>query len=124
MQNRRNEARLLCADLIELIWSEPSGQEQRRVANLEDICPGGMSLQLEVPVHVGKRVRVLYREVELVGVVRYAIFRNKAYFIGLELDENSRWSVRHFVPQHLLDPRKLLQRLLPEPETATPRWVN
>src|SRR5581483_1252339 len=105
MQDRRNEARLLCADLIEVMWSEPDGREQRRVANLEDISAAGMSLQLEIPVHAGTRVRVLYGQVELTGIVRYAVYRNKAFFIGVQLDESTRWSVRHFVPRHLLDPR-------------------
>jgi hypothetical protein len=123
MQDRRTDTRLLCADLIELIWCDPGGQEQRKVANLEDISPQGMSLQLESPVHVGTQVRVIYGEKELTGLIRYAIYRNHAYFVGVELDQNSRWSIRQFVPQHLLDPRGLVQRLS-KPQAQAQRWVN
>lgn len=124
MHNRRSDIRLLCADLIELVWCDPSGVEHRRIANLEDISHKGMSLQLEVPVHVGTKVRVLYGKIELAGIVRYAVYRNKAYFIGVELDEDSRWSVRQFIPRHLLDPRRLIQKFLPKAEPAASRWVN
>jgi hypothetical protein len=124
MQDRRRHTRLLCADLIEVIWRDHTGEEKRRIANLEDISEKGMSLQLECAIHAGTPVRVLYGEVELRGLIRYAVYKNQAYFVGVELEEASRWSVRHFIPEHLFDPRKLLQRLrAPKAEPAT-RWVN
>jgi|SRR5579883_208792 hypothetical protein len=124
MHDRRRDTRLLCADLIEVIWHDFNHQEKRKIANLEDISEKGMSLQLECSIHVGTPVRVLYGQVELTGLIRYAVYRNQAFFVGVQLDEQSRWSVRHFIPEHLFDPRKLLQRLrAPQAEPAT-RWVN
>ncbi len=112
MQERRTDTRLLCADLIELIWDDATGQERRRIANLEDISRSGMSLQLEVPIHVGTSIRVRSGEQEFVGIVRYALYRDHAYFLGIELNQNSQWSARMFVPQHLLDPREAVRRPL------------
>jgi hypothetical protein len=124
MQDRRSDTRLLCADLIEVIWFDSNHQERRKIANLEDISEKGMSLQLECPIHVGTVIRVLYGQVKLTGLIRHAAYRNKAYFVGVELDEKSRWSVRHFIPEHLFDPRKLLRRVcMPQSEMAS-RWVN
>ena len=110
MQERRKNTRLLCADLVELIWSDFAGEEKRRVGNLEDISSCGMSIQVETAIHVGTRMRILCGERELTGIVRYALYRDESYFIGVQLDENSRWSVRHFVPQHILDPRQIIDR--------------
>lgn len=110
MQERRMDARLLCADLVELIWSDFSGEEKRRIGNLEDISACGMSIQVETAIHVGTHMRILCGERELTGIVRYALYRDDSYFIGVQLDENSRWSVRHFVPQHILDPRQIIDR--------------
>jgi hypothetical protein len=122
MQERRNDARLLCADLIELIWNDHSGQEQRRVGNLEDISSSGMSLQLEMPVRVGTPIRMRCGEKELTGTVRHAEHRENAYFIGVEFEKNNRWSARDFVPQHLFDPRQILRR--PAGQRPASKWVN
>ncbi|HEX4165980.1 MAG TPA: hypothetical protein VHZ55_10955 [Bryobacteraceae bacterium] len=112
MHERRIDTRLLCADLVELIWVDEAGQEHRRIGNLEDISLCGMCLQLEAPLLPGCRVRALYNAGELSGVVRYAVFRDGAHFVGVELDADSTWSAERFVPQHLLDPRDLLHRVL------------
>ena len=112
MHERRIDNRLLCADLVELIWLDETGREQRRVGNLEDISLCGMCLQLEAPLLPGSRVRVLYSAGELSGVVRYAVCRDSAHFVGVQLDADCKWSTEEFVPQHLLDPRDLLHRVL------------
>ncbi|MDQ2840467.1 MAG: hypothetical protein M3Y72_05400 [Acidobacteriota bacterium] len=111
-QERRTDTRLLCADLVELIWAEASGKENRRIGNLEDISLCGVCLQLELPIHVGTRVRMLYGGGELAGIVRYALYRDEAHFIGVEFDGDTKWSAKHFIPRHLLDPRELMDRAM------------
>ncbi len=112
MQERRTDNRLLCADLVEVIWVDPMGQERRKIGNLEDISLCGLCIQLEMPVRIGSRIRMLYRDGELSGTVRYSSYRDQACFIGVELDEESRWSVKQFVPEHLLDPRELVDNVM------------
>ena len=112
MQERRENERLLCAELVQLVWEDPGGCERRKIANLEDISLCGLCLQLETVLGVGTRLRVLYGDGELVGIVRYATHRDGAYFLGVQLDDSSRWSTRHFRPQHLLDPSELVARVL------------
>jgi hypothetical protein len=55
-------------------------------------------------------MRITYPKGELVGIVRYCVFREIGYFLGVEFEDGCRWSQRHFRPQHLLDPRKLVIR--------------
>jgi hypothetical protein len=103
--------RLLCADLVEVIWTF-GGRTERRVANLEDISLAGICLQLEKDLQPDTKVIVRYGDGALVGVVRYCTHRDMGYFIGVELSESSRWSTLHYKPEHLLDPRDLLDGAL------------
>src|SRR4051794_13603393 len=103
MQERRIDDRLLCAELVEVTWEE-SLRQQRRVANLEDISPSGLCLHMEKPIAIGTRVGVRYGRGEFVGSVRYCLFREIGYFLGIEFGESSRWSTEYFRPQHLLNP--------------------
>ena len=125
MHERRIDLRLLCADIVELIWCDSTGRERRRLGNLEDISASGMCLQLEQPLQTGTRIRVIYGKGELVGIVRYSVLRDRAYVVGLKFDESSRWSPDEFRPQHLLDPRQLVNQILMQKEdTAASRMVH
>jgi hypothetical protein len=110
MLDRRVEARLLCSDLVDVEWKDKTSRVRRCVANLEDISLSGACLQLDRPIPLGSPMRITYPKGELVGTVRYCVFREIGYFLGVEFEDGCRWSQRQFRPQHLLDPRKLVIR--------------
>ncbi len=112
MNERRIENRLLCAELVELIWKDDLGRTRRRVANLEDISLSGICLQIESALAAGTEVKMHYGDGELAGIVRYCVFRDFGYFLGVELSEGCRWSTQHFRPQHLLDPQELVRQAM------------
>ena len=58
MEERRNGARLLCAELVEVSWEDDSHRIQRRVANLEDISLSGVCLHIEKPILEGTEIVV------------------------------------------------------------------
>jgi hypothetical protein len=66
---------------------------------------------METPVQVNSRVAVKHSKGELSGRVRYCVFREIGYFVGVEFDPGSEWNTRSFRPMHLLDPRRLQSRL-------------
>lgn len=109
MLDRRVETRMLCADLVDLHWKDQTGRTRRVVANLEDISLSGACLQLDKPIPLGTKVRITYPKGELEGCIRYCVFREIGYFLGVEFEPNNRWSMRHYRPQHLLDPRRLVR---------------
>jgi hypothetical protein len=111
MMDRRIEPRMLCADLVDVQWRDQSGRTRRGVANLEDISLSGACLQVDRPVPLGTGFRISYPNGELMGTVKYCVFREIGYFLGIEFEPGSRWSQRHFRPQHLLDPRRLVGRV-------------
>jgi hypothetical protein len=110
MMDRRVEPRMLCADLVDVHWKDQAGRSRHGVANLEDISLSGACLQVDKPVPLGTPMRMGYPNGELMGVVKYCVFREIGYFLGIEFEQGQRWSQRHFRPQHMLDPRRLINR--------------
>jgi hypothetical protein len=105
---RRNESRLMCAELVEVTWTDVTGRLRKRVANLEDISLSGVCLQVESPILRGTQVKVQYGDGELVGSIRYCTSRDMAFFLGIQFEDGCKWSTKHFRPQHLLDPQLLV----------------
>ena len=113
---------MLCADLVDFHWKDSNGRKRRSVANLEDISVSGACLQVDRPIPLGTSVYVSYPNGELNGVVKYCIFREIGYFLGVEFDSDSRWSQTDFRPRHMLDPRSLMARTINriQPEDQPP----
>lgn len=110
MVDRRFEPRLLCADMVDVCWKDKGGRNKKSVANLEDISLSGACLQVDSPIPLETVIRITHAKGELAGIVKYCVFRDIGYFLGIEFEPGSRWSLKHFKPQHLLDPRHLVLR--------------
>jgi hypothetical protein len=109
-QERRLEPRLLCADLIDVWWVDESGQTHKALANLEDISNSGVCLQVDGPVPYETLLHIGNTKTELEGRVRYCVFRDTGFFVGVRFEPGFRWDRQHFRPKHLLDPRTLILR--------------
>jgi hypothetical protein len=102
MQEKRSEVRLLCADMVDVSWKD--GNRKRRTTGLlEDISTSGACLQLEGPVPEGTELRWCSDGREFKGSVRYCVYLEIGYFVGIQFAPNSKWSKRIYKPQHLLD---------------------
>ena len=121
MFERRIEMRMLCADLVDLQWKDKSGRTRRAIANLEDISISGACLQVERPIPLGTLVKVTYPKGELICRIKYCVFREIGYFLGVEFEDGSKWTEREFKPQHMLDPRKLVPKV---PSRKSPQSTN
>ncbi len=98
----------MCADLVEIEWRDGNGRTQQAVANLEDISTLGACLQVEVEIPLRTVVRMTVMKNEYVGEIRYCVFREFGYFLGVQFEPGVKWSSRAFKPLHLFDPRRLL----------------
>ena len=101
---------MLCADLVDVQWKDKNGRIRRVVANLEDISLSGACLQVESPIPAETTLRISYPKGELQGKVCYCVFREIGYFLGVEFEPGFQWSLRQYRPQHLLDPRRLIEQ--------------
>jgi hypothetical protein len=100
---RRTEPRLWCSELVEVFWTE-RGRHKRAPAVLEDISHKGACLQIDVHVTSGTKVRIEHPSQTLEGEIRYCIYRETGYFVGVKFDDGFLWNEKLFQPQHLLDP--------------------
>ena len=96
--------------MVEVCWKEHSGRKYRSTALLEDISRSGMCLQFETPIPIGTQVHIHTPGEKLDGTVRYCVYREIGYFVGIELEKSSPWSRQQFEPQHLLDLQELVLR--------------
>ena len=110
MQERRSEVRMLCADLVEVCWTDRTEKKQRAMALLEDISPSGACLQVETALPPGVEIRWGSPRQRFTGWVRYCVYREIGYFVGVEFAGKSRWSKRIYRPQHLLDLKQLVEK--------------
>jgi hypothetical protein len=108
MTDRRAETRMLCADLVRVEWELHDGAPQSATANLEDISPTGACLQMEAPIPPEATLVVQHRRGVLHGRVKYCVFREIGYFIGVAFDTGTKWSPQEFEPEHMLDLRELV----------------
>ncbi|MBI3678889.1 MAG: hypothetical protein HY235_00535 [Acidobacteria bacterium] len=104
---RRIEPRLWCSDLVQVWWKDAGKWRRRGTAVLEDISHCGACVQLELPLSQGAEVRIKHPAWKVEGQVRYCVYRDDGYFIGVLLREDSKWSEGLFRPKHLMDPARV-----------------
>jgi hypothetical protein len=112
MQERRNNDRMLCAQLVELVYRDSAGVRRRRIVNLDDISRAGACIQSDVAISEGTDVRLHCGSDEFEGTVRYCGFRDGSYFLGLEFAGNTHWCREEFEPEHLLNPKELVEKAM------------
>jgi hypothetical protein len=108
MDERRSEVRMLCADMLEVAWKDSTGKIGKATALLEDISPSGACLQLETAIPLASEIRWTSPKQEFKGHVRYCVYREIGYFVGVEFASAVRWSTRRYKPQHLLNLQNLV----------------
>ena|SRR5262245_49209321 len=112
MLRERSEARMLCADLVDVRWKDKSGRLRKATAVLEDISSSGACVQLDGPIPTDTFIKIRHRKGQLQGQVRYCVYRDIGYFVGLQFVPESKWSRKEFEPEHMLDMSRLLARSL------------
>ena len=101
---------MLCADMLEVRWKDHFGKQSRATALLEDISPSGACLQMEASVPLGAEIGWDSPKQFFSGYVRYCVYREIGYFVGVEFGEATRWSKKTYTPPHLLDLEKLVAK--------------
>ena len=110
MRERRVKSRMMCADMVDICWKDTGGRTRRSTALLEDISHHGACLQLEREMPLETELSIEHASTRMSGRVRYCVYREIGYFLGIEFAEDSKWTERKFRPQHLLNLEKLVLR--------------
>ncbi len=96
--------------MLDIFWRDSTGRTGTATALLEDIAPSGACLQLESPIPLASEVSWRAPRQQFKGHVRYCVYREIGYFVGVEFDSSVRWSSRTFKPQHMLNLQSLVGR--------------
>jgi hypothetical protein len=94
--------------MVDVQWKGRAGSPQRTTAILEDISSSGACLQVEEPIPLGVEIHWDQPRQTFQGYVRYCVYREIGYFVGVEFDASFKWSKKSFRPQHLLDLQTLV----------------
>jgi hypothetical protein len=121
MVRERAEVRMLCADLVDIRWKDKTGRGRKATAVLEDISASGACVQIDGPIPHNTVVKILHPKGHLQGNVRYCVYRDIGYFIGLQFEADCKWTKRQYQPQHMLDMPRLLSRGLKSISKRTPK---
>ena len=100
---------MLCADMVDVCWTA-GGRRNRTTALLEDISVHGACLQFEMELPLGAELTIEHGEIRMQGTVRYCVYREIGYFVGIEFQQGSEWSRSRFTPEHMLDLEQLVLR--------------
>jgi hypothetical protein len=102
MKKCRSENRLLCADLVEVCWSDKAGQACSAIANLEEISTRGAELFLDVAVPLDTQLVLRMRQGEIPATVGDCHDEpDFGFALSVKLPGRGRWKSH---PRHLFDP--------------------
>ena len=96
--------------MLEIRWIDARGRRHQATALLEDIASHGACLQLETAVPLDTEITLEHAQARMRGSVRYCVYREIGYFVGVQFAPDSEWSRSRFTPQHLLDLEELVMR--------------
>jgi hypothetical protein len=92
----------LCSELVSIAPLSGPKTLPDFNGNLEKISEHHALVLTQDAMGLGTKVRVKRKVTELIGFVRSCTFDNLlGYFIDIDLDVESRWSEKWFVPEHL-----------------------
>jgi hypothetical protein len=103
MSHRSIECRYLCSELVRVLYEDGFSNRHQAVANLEEIASSEATLLMEERLEPGQPISFRAKGHDLHGIVGSGDFdQNLGWFIKVELDFNSGWHARMFVPEHFL----------------------
>lgn len=106
-----SKTRYLCSELVSLEWQKQNGTLDT-VDILEEIWADGACVQTLAPLQPGTRVWIVARRALFLGTLTDCEFMQDGYFSRVAFDAESRWSMRSFKPEHMVNTRTVLANWL------------
>jgi hypothetical protein len=98
---------MLCADLVEVTWTDTREGARKVVGNLCDFSPGGVGLLLDHRLPQGTRVEFAHSGRKVSGNVRHCTHSEIGWIVGVRFEPDSQWDAVAHPPGHMLDPQSL-----------------
>jgi hypothetical protein len=76
-------------------------------------------MEMEIPL--GTNISIAHSKGELEGRVRYCVYRDIGYFLGIQFEPGVKWTQGNYRPMYLFDPSELRtsDKAAPEPQPTT-----
>jgi hypothetical protein len=98
---RRRHNRLLCSELVAVLWQNKRGRRGESIGVLEDYSGSGANLFMSEALDVGDAVRLSAGGFEFAATVRSCSSARTGFFVGLQFEDPLPDGC--FTPEHLLD---------------------
>jgi len=117
-----SKTRYLCSELVRMEWQDQAGPSDMP-GILEEIWADGACVQTLYRMQPGTRVWVVARRALFLGTLTACEFVHDGYFSQVAFGSESRWSLRSFRPEHMVNTRTVLARWLKQnlADTEPPR---
>ena len=96
--------------MVDVCWKDQVGRTRKATGLLEDISTSGACLQMETAVPLEAEIHWESPQQAFIGRVRYCVYREIGYFVGVQFGPETKWSEKKYRPQHLLDLQQLINR--------------
>jgi hypothetical protein len=124
MQALKTVPHHLCSEIVSVVRLDGGRRLPALDGNLEEIGERTAVILVQNPIPNGMRVRIKTKGHELIGLVKSCtIDRLLGFFVDIELDPESLWSEKWFVPQHLFKLCPSL-RYFTEPAPKVPEKIS
>ena len=117
-------ARVLCADLVDLVWTGMDGCRERCTANLEEIWRTGATLDLEQPLSDGAMIVIHHERADFKARVLYCQQNLTGYSAGVVFEASTPWEPARFLPAHALQFRPAVAEDDEEMFSVQPRVLH
>ena len=101
-EERRQSARHMCSEFVQVSFWDERGREISEIGVLEDVSLRGVSISLNIPIPVGTSTRIHARDFDGQVEVRYCEPGDYGYLVGVEFADGYRWDEGKWAPEHLL----------------------
>jgi hypothetical protein len=103
MSHAANEPRYLCSQLINMLYEDRSRILNQTVANLEELSSTHATLLLEERLAPGSPVSFHAKGHDLNGFVESnEYYETLGWMVEIELEPDSQWNAKMFIPDHSL----------------------
>jgi len=93
----------MCSDFVQVAWLDQEGRRISYLGLIEDVSPGGLCLNLDLPVGVATTVHLHTKGLEGEARVCYCTPGDYGYLVGLEFLDGLSWAKEKWQPKHLLE---------------------
>jgi hypothetical protein len=86
MDEKRKEPRVAVMKRVEALWEDDTHAQRAAPATILDRSPGGVCLQISIPIDIGSKLTIKAQKEQFAGTVVNSRRDKKDYILGIQWD--------------------------------------